>query len=296
MATVYPSGVARATRLPAIVPPAPAVFSITTGWPSERAMRSPRMRAIVSVGPPAANGTTTVMGREGYAWAAAKVDIAASNAAPRICGSGDVFMTREFTGYARLRSRYGAFLIDVLFCLVLWFRRADGGSVGFEFNRWTGSRLLVAYFGLLPPLMQATPGKRAFNIRITDLEGKPLTVARSMARLAASIPSLAFLGLGFVVAAWTRRRQAAHDLVARTLVLEANAINPDEPPKLSWTARIAACLVVVSSAVAVYANVEIYHAILKREACMRGNAANADRLRKGLVYLFGAEQVGPQVR
>jgi hypothetical protein len=25
----------------------------------------------------------------------------------------------------------------------------------------------------------------------------------------------------------------------------------------------------------VYANVEIYHAILKREACMRGNAANA---------------------
>jgi len=186
-------------------------------------------------------------------------------------------MTREFTGYARLRSRYGAFLIDVLFCLVLWFMGAlMVGSVGFEFNRWNGIALLAAYFGLLPATpMQATPGKRAFNIRITDLDGKPITVARSMARFAASIPSLGFLGLGFVIAAWTRRRQAAHDLVARTLVLEANATNPGEPPKLSWVARIAACLVVVSSAVAVYANVEIYHAILEREACMHGNAAKA---------------------
>src|SRR5258706_12371682 len=112
MATVYPSGVARATRLPAIVPPAPAVFSITSGWPSERPMRSPRMRAIVSVGPPAANGTTTGIGREGYAWAAAKVEIAASNAAPRTFRRGEVFMPREFTGDSRVRYRHGPFLID----------------------------------------------------------------------------------------------------------------------------------------------------------------------------------------
>src|SRR5258706_565125 len=171
-----------ARRWAAMGPPAPAVFSITSGWPSERPMRSPRMRAIVSVGPPAANGTTTVMGREGYAWAAAKVDIAASNAAPRTCRSGDVFMKREFTGNPRLTSRYGAFLIDVLFCLVLWFMGAlMVGSVGFEFNRWNGIALLVAYFGLLPATpMQATPGKRAFGIKITDLDGKPLTVTRSM--------------------------------------------------------------------------------------------------------------------
>jgi uncharacterized RDD family membrane protein YckC len=136
-------------------------------------------------------------------------------------------MTREFTGYARLRSRYGAFLIDVLFCLVLWFMGAlMVGSVGLEFNRWNGIALLAAYFGLLPATpLQATPGKRAFNIKITDLEGKPVTVTRSMARFVASVPSLGFLGLGFVVAAWTRRRQAAHDIAARTLVLEVNAAN-----------------------------------------------------------------------
>jgi hypothetical protein len=48
-----------------MLPPAPATFSITTGCPSEARMRSPRRRAIVSVGPPAGYGTIIVMGREG---------------------------------------------------------------------------------------------------------------------------------------------------------------------------------------------------------------------------------------
>src|ERR1700679_109635 len=48
-----------------MVPPAPGIFSTTTGWPSARAIRSLTTRATVSVGPPALNGTTTVMGRDG---------------------------------------------------------------------------------------------------------------------------------------------------------------------------------------------------------------------------------------
>lgn len=235
------------------------------------------MRAMVSVGPPAANGTVNVTVREGYAWAAANVDIAASNAAPRACRNGVVFMTREFTGYARLRSRYGAFLIDALACVVLWFMGALlVGSVGFEFNRWNGIALVAAYFGLLPATpLQATAGKLAFGIRIVDLGGRRLTLLRSLARFSASVPSLALLGLGFVVAAWTRRRQSAHDLIAGTIVVGAGEIPRGDAPPLAWPARMAAFLVVVTSAAIVYANAEIYHAILKREACMRGNAANA---------------------
>ena len=34
-------------------------------WPSVARMRSAMMRAIVSVGPPAANGTIMVIGRDG---------------------------------------------------------------------------------------------------------------------------------------------------------------------------------------------------------------------------------------
>jgi hypothetical protein len=48
-----------------VVPPAPATFSTMTGWPSVLDMFSPTMRAITSVGPPAANGTIMVMGRVG---------------------------------------------------------------------------------------------------------------------------------------------------------------------------------------------------------------------------------------
>ena len=48
-----------------VVPPAPATFSITICWPSVRDMCSATMRATTSVGPPAANGTTMVIGRSG---------------------------------------------------------------------------------------------------------------------------------------------------------------------------------------------------------------------------------------
>src|SRR5215472_12891285 len=52
------------------VPPAPPIFSITSVWPSVRDIWSPTRRVTTSVGPPAANGTMTVIGLFGY-WAAA---------------------------------------------------------------------------------------------------------------------------------------------------------------------------------------------------------------------------------
>ena len=48
-----------------VVPPAPATFSTTNCWPSAFEKYSPVMRAMMSVGPPAANGTTIVTGRDG---------------------------------------------------------------------------------------------------------------------------------------------------------------------------------------------------------------------------------------
>src|SRR5215510_12292822 len=52
------------------VPPAPPMFSTTSVWPSVRDIWSPIRRVTTSVGPPAANGTMTVIGLLGY-WAAA---------------------------------------------------------------------------------------------------------------------------------------------------------------------------------------------------------------------------------
>jgi hypothetical protein len=62
---VWPSGAARAARAAPSVPPAPPTFSMMICWPRLCDMVSPRMRAIASVVPPAANGTIRVIGRLG---------------------------------------------------------------------------------------------------------------------------------------------------------------------------------------------------------------------------------------
>jgi hypothetical protein len=59
------AGEALATRAEPIVPPAPPTFSITMVWPSTLPICSATMRATTSLGPPAGNGTTTVIGRAG---------------------------------------------------------------------------------------------------------------------------------------------------------------------------------------------------------------------------------------
>src|SRR5262245_13180170 len=69
-----------------MVPPAPPTFSTRTGVRRDLLMVTPRSRATVSVGPPAAKGTTTVIGFCGYsaATALATVLISATRArAPR---------------------------------------------------------------------------------------------------------------------------------------------------------------------------------------------------------------------
>jgi hypothetical protein len=58
--SVYPSGFARATVLAAIKPPAPALFSMTKGWPSSSCRYWPMRRAAASDWLPAANGVMMV--------------------------------------------------------------------------------------------------------------------------------------------------------------------------------------------------------------------------------------------
>src|SRR5436190_14201595 len=55
-----------------MVPAAPVVLSMMNCWPSSLPMRSPTMRAIRSVGPPAAKGTMMVIGLLGQACAEAR--------------------------------------------------------------------------------------------------------------------------------------------------------------------------------------------------------------------------------
>ena len=58
----YPSGTARAVSVAPITPPPPALFSTTTGWPRALLNGSAITRAMMSVVPPGANGTCSLIG------------------------------------------------------------------------------------------------------------------------------------------------------------------------------------------------------------------------------------------
>jgi len=67
---------------------------------------------------------------------------------------------------------------------------------------------------------QATLGKKALNLRVTDMAGARVTFARATARhFAKLITGLIPLGVGFALAGLTERRQALHDMLAGCLVL-----------------------------------------------------------------------------
>ena len=68
---------------------------------------------------------------------------------------------------------------------------------------------------------QATLGQMALGIRVTDLSGGRISVARGVGRFFGYQLSNLLLGLGNLVMLFTPRRQALQDLLASTLVVRA---------------------------------------------------------------------------
>jgi uncharacterized RDD family membrane protein YckC len=66
---------------------------------------------------------------------------------------------------------------------------------------------------------QATLGKMAFRLKVTDLNGGRISFARATGRFFAKILSGMILNIGYIMAGFTDRKQALHDMLASTLVL-----------------------------------------------------------------------------
>ncbi len=69
---------------------------------------------------------------------------------------------------------------------------------------------------------RATLGKKLFGIEVTDLNGYRISFARATGRHFAKNISLLMLGIGFVMAGFTERKQAFHDILASCLVVKKN--------------------------------------------------------------------------
>jgi uncharacterized RDD family membrane protein YckC len=71
--------------------------------------------------------------------------------------------------------------------------------------------------------LQATPGKMALGLRVTDDQGKRLSFLRATGRFFGKTLSGLILCVGYMMAGWTERKQALHDMIASTLVLNGRA-------------------------------------------------------------------------
>ncbi|HEX7801524.1 MAG TPA: RDD family protein [Pseudoxanthomonas sp.] len=67
---------------------------------------------------------------------------------------------------------------------------------------------------------QATLGKMAVGIKVVRTDGTRISLARGVGRFFATILSSLTLGIGFLMAAFTDRKQALHDMICDTLVVD----------------------------------------------------------------------------
>jgi uncharacterized RDD family membrane protein YckC len=66
---------------------------------------------------------------------------------------------------------------------------------------------------------QATIGKRALGLKVTGMNGEPVSFGKATVRYFGKILSHLILGIGYMMAAFTAKKQALHDLLAGCLVI-----------------------------------------------------------------------------
>ena len=91
---------------------------------------------------------------------------------------------------------------------------------GFGFIMILSVLLSWAYFAMMESSRwQGTFGKKAMGLRVTDLNGSRITLGRATIRLAVKAFLSGWFLLGYIMAFFTQKKQALHDLIAGTLVL-----------------------------------------------------------------------------
>jgi len=124
---------------------------------------------------------------------------------------------RGTTLYAGFWVRFVAMIIDAVIIAV--------GS-GLVSAATLGAGIVVTFVGpwlyeafMLSSEWQATVGKRAMSIAVTGIDGNRISFARATGRHFAKWISVFTLGIGFIMVAFTAKKQALHDMIAETLVV-----------------------------------------------------------------------------
>jgi uncharacterized RDD family membrane protein YckC len=159
-------------------------------------------------------------------------------------------MDSELTEYAGFWIRFVAYLVDgiiigfieglliLLLLVLLGYNTADMESVtelewmnidaflpmliSVGIGIYSGIFLLTWFYYALMQSgpRQATIGKMILRLKVTDINGDRLTFARASLRYFLKIISGAILMIGYIMAGFTDKKQALHDIIANTYVIQ----------------------------------------------------------------------------
>lgn len=132
--------------------------------------------------------------------------------------------------YAGFWRRVGAYIIDAIILVIvsgIIGPLIGVGTMSTDPTNLTGNLAAnlvqvvigVAYFaGMESSSWQATLGKKALGLVVTDLNGNRISLGKAVGRYFAKILSAIILLIGFIMVAFTEKKQGLHDMLAGTLV------------------------------------------------------------------------------
>ncbi|HEY9792344.1 MAG TPA: RDD family protein [Candidatus Obscuribacterales bacterium] len=140
----------------------------------------------------------------------------------------------DHVNYAGFWVRFGAYLIDsillvigigamvVILAFTAGLSHMNHGLASLMIN---GLALLGVWFyfaGMESSEYQATCGKIFFGLRVTDTEGRKISFWRATGRYLAKFLSSLPFNVGYLMIAFTEKKQGLHDSLAGTVVVKHN--------------------------------------------------------------------------
>lgn len=135
------------------------------------------------------------------------------------------------TAYADFWRRFCAYLIDVILIyiailILLLLSSIISDSIPGDIDNVLLLLLVLIIFpwfyhaAMESSSKQATLGKMIFGIMVTDLGGNRISFGKATGRFwSKAIVSTIILFIGFVMAGFTKKKQALHDIMVGTLVI-----------------------------------------------------------------------------
>jgi uncharacterized RDD family membrane protein YckC len=141
----------------------------------------------------------------------------------------DQTVSADMVKYAGFWKRFAAFIIDsviigmvtyIVYLMIPVMLSRGRPERGVLFGWIVGMIVNWLYRAVMESSSaQATLGKMALGIIVTDYEGNRISFGRATGRLLAKILSGLILLIGYIMAGFTEKKQALHDMIAGTLVV-----------------------------------------------------------------------------